>query len=385
MIPVFTPSIGEEELRNVSEAIKSGWVSSKGKYIEEFEKRFAKYCGCRYGVAVSNGTVALHLALVVLGVKKGDEVIVPNFTMIAPVLAVVYTGAKPVFVDADSETYCVDVNKIEEKINFKTKAVIPVHIYGHPCNMDEINEIAKKHKLFVVEDAAEAHGAEYKGKKCGSLGDIGCFSFYANKLITTGEGGMLVTDNKEIYEKARSLRDLAFGKENRFLHEEIGFNYRMTNIQAAIGLGQLEKINLFLEKKRKNAQLYNLLLKDIRGVITPIEKPYVKNSYWMYGIRFSDEFGMTKEDIKKELFERGVDNRDFFTGMNEQPVFRKMSLQINEEFPISKKLSEQGIYLPSGLDLKEQDIKYICYTLERIQKEAENSDIRKGSLEPKDL
>jgi len=367
MIPVFTPSIGEEELRNVKEAVESNWVSSKGKFIEEFEKKFADYCGCRYGIAVSNGTAALHLALACLGIGRGDEVIVPNFTMISTALAVCYTGAKPVFVDCQEDTGNIDLEKINEKINLRTKAILPVHIYGHPCDMDEINEIAKNNGLFVVEDAAEAHGAEYKQKKCGSLSDIGCFSFYANKLITTGEGGMLVTNSERIAERARYLKNIAFGKESRFFHDEIGFNYRMTNVQAAIGLGQMEKIDSFLKKKIENAQLYNSLLRNIPGIILPVERDYVKNSYWMYGIRFDERFGITKEEIKKILYEKGIDTRDFFTGMNEQPVFKRMGLQIGEEFPVSVKWALSGLYLPSGLNLKEEDIKYICWALKEIQ------------------
>lgn len=371
MIPVFTPSVGEEELKNVTNAIKTNWISSKGEYIKKLEEEFARYCGVKYGVLVSNGTAALHLALCVLGIGQGDEVIIPNFTMMSTALAVHYTGAVPVFVDAQEDTLNIDVKKIEEKVTPKTKAIMPVHIYGHPCDMNEINEIARKHNLFVVEDAAEAHGAEYYGKKCGSLGDIGCFSFYANKLITTGEGGIIVTNNKEFYERAQYLKNLAFGKEKRFIHEDVGFNYRMTNVQAAIGLGQMEKIDDFLKIKRDNAQLYSSLLKNVRGVVIPIEKHYVKNSHWMYAIRFNEEFGLGKEEIRKRLLVEGIDTRDFFVGMNKQPVFIRKSFQTEESFPISDSLARNGLYLPSGLNLSEQDIKYICYTIERIQKEVE--------------
>ncbi len=376
MIPVFTPCVGEEELKNVTNAIKTNWISSKGEYIKKLEEEFAKYCGVKYGVLTNNGTAALHLALCVLGVGVGDEVIIPNFTMISTALAVHYTGAVPIFVDAQEDTLNIDVEKIEEKITPKTKAIMPVHIYGHPCDMNEINEIAKKHNLFVVEDAAEAHGAEYYGKKCGSLSDIGCFSFYANKLITTGEGGIIVTNNKEFYEQAQYLKNLAFGKEKRFVHEDVGFNYRMTNVQAAIGLGQMEKINDFLKIKRNNAQLYSSFLKNTKGVILPVEKPYVKNSYWMYAIRFNEEFGLEKEEIRRKLFEEGIDTRDFFVGMNKQPVFTRRGFQTEELFPVSDKLAETGLYLPSGLNLSEQDIKYICYTIEKIQKEAEDKKKR---------
>jgi len=225
MIPVCTPFIGEKELEYVVDCIKTNWISSKGKYVEEFEDKFAKYCGCKYGISTTSGTTALHLALASIGVGKGDEVIVPAFTMISTVFAVVYCGAKPVLVDAESETWNIDVNQIEEKITPKTKAIMPVHIYGHPCDMDPILEIAEDHNLYVIEDAAEAHGAEYRGRKVGGIGHVGCFSFYANKIITCGEGGMIVTNEGNVAERARSLKDLAFSKEKRFLHTDLGFNY----------------------------------------------------------------------------------------------------------------------------------------------------------------
>jgi len=367
MIPVFTLNIGEKELQNICIAVESGWVSSRGEFIKIFEKEFAKYCGTKYAVTTMNGTAALHLALVSLGIGKGDEVIVPNFTMISSALAIHYTGATPVFIDADENTCNINVSKIEDKITDKTKAIMPVHIYGHPCDMDDINKLAKKYNLKVIEDAAEAHGAEYKGKKAGSLGDIGCFSFYANKLITTGEGGMLVTNNKEIYDRVRSLRDLAFGEEQRFLHQEVGFNYRMTNMQAAIGCGQMESIDDFLKIKISNANYYNKELKEIKGIITPIEKKYVKNSYWMYVIKVGEEFGMSKDDLKKKLYEKGIDTRDFFVSMSEQPFFKH--LQSDEKFPVSKKLSETGLYLPSGLNLDYKTIKYICNVIKTIKDE----------------
>ena len=366
MIPVFNPSVGEEELRNVEDAIRTNWISSKGKYIPEFEEKFARYCDAKYGVTTTNGTTALHLALACIGIEPGDEVIIPNFTIISTALAVHYLGAKPIFVDVEEETGNIDVKKIEEKITPKTKAIMPVHIYGHPCDMDEINELAKKYKLYVIEDAAEAHGAEYRGKKVGAIGNIGCFSFYSNKLITTGEGGMIITNDEKIYKKAQSLKDLAFGKENRFEHEEIGFNYRMTNIKAAIGVGQMKKINIFLEKKIENAQLYNSLLKNIPGIKIPFTKDYVKNSYWMYTIRVDPSFGISKNEMRKKLLEEGIDTRDYFFPLNEQPIFRKLGISSNEEFPISKKLSNEGIYLPFGMDLKKEEIKYICYTIEKI-------------------
>ena len=243
---------------------------------------------------------------------------------------------------------------------------MPVHIYGHPCEMDEINRIAKKHNLYVVEDAAEAHGAEYNNKKAGNLSDVACFSFYANKLITTGEGGMLVTNNKEVYEKAQSLKNLAFGKERRYYHEHLGFNYRMTNVQAAIGLAQLEKINELLQNRIKNAALYSSLLAGVNGVITPQTKTGVKNSHWMYAVRFTKEFGLSRDEIKKRLTEAGIDTRDFFVPMNEQPIFISKDYQSKESFPVSKELSETGLYLPFGIDIAEEQIRYVCDTIKKL-------------------
>ncbi len=372
MIPVFTPLVGEEELKNVAKAIKTNWISSKGEFIERFEQGFANYCNVKYGVTTNGGNSSIHLALASLDIGKGDEVIVPNFTMMSPAFSVIYTGAIPVFVDVDEETMTIDVNKIEEKITSKTKAIMAVHIYGHPCEMDKIIEIAEKHNLKVIEDAAEAHGAEYKGKKIGSIGDVACFSFYANKLITTGEGGMLVTNNPKIYEKAKYLRDLALSQKpgERFKHYDIGFNYRMTNLQAAIGCAQLEKIDKFLNIKIKNALLYNLLLKNVEGVILPPEKPYVKNSYWMYAIKIDEEkFGISKKELMEKLSKKGIDSRDFFFPLNKQPCLKKLGIdyQSGENFPISEKLFKQGLYLPSGLNLKEEEIGYICKTIKEIK------------------
>jgi perosamine synthetase len=326
MIPVCIPFIGEKELEYVVDCIKTNWISSKGKYVEEFEAKFAEYCSCKYGVTTTSGTTALHLALASLNIKNGDKVIIPASTMIATAFAVIYCGATPVLVDAEPETWNIDVNLIEEKITDKTKAIMPVHIYGHPCDMDPIMELAKEHDLYVVEDAAEAHGAEYKGRKAGGIGDIGCFSFYGNKIITTGEGGMIVTNNEEITEKAQSLKDLAFSKERRFLHTDLGFNYRMTNIQAAIGLAQFERIDELVEMRRRNAQLYNGYLKDVEGVKLPVEKEWAKNVYWMYSILIEDEYGMSMANLATELEKKGIETRTFFIPMHEQPVFKHMDL-----------------------------------------------------------
>ena len=361
MIPVCVPSLGEKELEYVVDCIKTNWISSKGKYVEEFEEKFAKYCGCKYGITATSGTTALHLALASLDLKKGDKVIMPSFTMIATAFAVIYCGAKPVLVDAEPETWNMDAEKIEEKITDKTKAIMPVHIYGHPCDMDPIMKLAREYDLYVVEDAAEAHGAKYKGKKAGGIGDIGCFSFYANKIITTGEGGMVVTNDEEIAERAKSLRNLCFPKEKRiYQHSTVGYNYRMTNIQAAIGLAQFEKIDGLVGMRRRNAYLYNKYLKDIEGIRLPAEKEWAKNVYWMYSILIEDKFGMSRDELMNKLEKKGIETRTFFIPMHEQPVFQNMGLFKGESYPMAEELSRKGINLPSGSGLKEKEVRYIC-------------------------
>lgn len=367
MIPVCEPAIGKKELRNVINCIESKAISgTTGEYITEFEEKFSSYCGRKYGASTTSGTTALHLALASLDIKNGDEVIVPTFTNAATVFAIVYCGALPIIVDSEVETWNIDVSKIEEKITKKTKAILPVHIYGHPCDMDPIMKIADKHNLYVVEDAAEAHGAEYKGRKAGGFGDIGCFSFYANKIITTGEGGMIITDNAEIAEKAKLLRNLAFAKEKRFLHRHIGFNYRMTNIQAAIGVAQLARIDEFINKKRQLASLYNSLLGDVPGITLPCEKSWAKNVYWMYGILIGPEFGMTRDELMAKLYEKGIETRTFFIPMNQQPIFHKMGLFTKIKCPVADELSRRGLYLPSGVGLQPKQIEYVCQMIKDL-------------------
>lgn len=368
MIPVCEPFLAGNELEYVIDCIKSNWISSLGKYISQFEERFAQYCGVRYGVCTTSGTTALHLALVSLGIGKGDEVIVPAFTMVAPVFAILYTGAKPVLVDCEPETWNMDVTQIEKKLTRNTRAILPVHIYGHPCDMEPILEIARKYNLYVVEDAAEAHGAEYKGKKVGGIGDVGCFSFYANKLITTGEGGMIVTNNEEVAQKARRLKDQAYSPEKRFLHTDLGFNYRMTNIQAAIGLAQLEKMDELVERRRKNARLYGELLREVEGIRLPPQKEWAKNVYWMYSILIEDGFRISRDELQVKLRENGVDTRPFFIPMHQQPAFRNLGLFEGESYPVSEEISRTGMYLPSGSGLKEEEIEQVCTTLKRVRK-----------------
>lgn len=351
------PKLGEKERKYVLSCLESSWISSKGEFIEKFEEDFSEYCGARYGVATSSGTTALHLALATLGVKPGDEVIIPSFTMIATANAVVYTGANPVLVDSETRTWNIDVNKIREKITDKTKGVIVVHTYGHPVDMKPILDLAEEHCLHVVEDAAEAHGAEYRGQKVGALGELGCFSFYANKIITTGEGGMIVTNNEELAEKARMLRDQAFEREKRFWHRYIGFNYRLTNLQAALGVAQMEKIDQFVEIRRRNAWLYNSLLKDVDGITLPPEADWAKNVYWMYSLLIEDSFKMNRDKLMEYLAEKGVETRNFFYPIHKQPVYSRRYK--GEMYPVAEELSRRGMNLPSGNTLQKEQIEYV--------------------------
>jgi perosamine synthetase len=369
MIPVCEPTLKGNELQYVTDCIRTNWISSAGRYIEKFEESFSRFCGVKYGIACSNGTTALHLALESLSIKKGDEVIIPTFTMIATANAVIYTGAKPVLVDSEKETWNIDPSLIEKKITKRTKAIIPMHTYGHPCDMDPIIELANKHNLKIIEDAAEAHGAEYKGRKTGSLSDAAAFSFYANKIITTGEGGMVVTDEKEVMEKAKLLRNHAFGKP-RFLHKELGFNYRLTNVQAAIGLAQMEHAKELIEARINNAQIYNSLLKDVGGITLPPKKDWAKNVYWMYGILIQKNFGLKKDEVMLRLKEKGIETRSFFLPMHKQPVYQQNDdrfPQTTGSFPVSEELFEKGLYLPSSSSLTKEEIKEVTEKIVEIK------------------
>jgi perosamine synthetase len=359
-IPVCEPKLSGKELEYVTDCIKTNWISSKGKYITEFEERFSRYCGAKYGIATCNGTAALHLALASLGIGPGDEVICPSFSMIATANSITYTGAKPVLVDSEPETWNIDPSKIEEKITDRTKAIMVMHTYGHPCNMDPILEIAKKHDLYLIEDAAEAHGAEYRGRKVGGIGDAGCFSFYANKIIITGEGGMVVTSDEKIAEMCRLLRDQAF-EPKRFLHRYIGFNYRMTNLQAAIGVAQMDIIDESVETRRRNARLYNSLLRDVEGITLPPEAPWAKNVYWMYTVLVEDSFGMSRDELMEFLKERGIETRSAFYPIHVQPVYAEKYK--GERYPVAEEIGRKGINLPSGNTLTNDQIRFIAETI----------------------
>jgi perosamine synthetase len=369
MIPVNEPSLDEREMVYVSECVRTGWVSSAGRFINEFEERWAAYCNRRYGIAVSNGTTALQLAVACLELKPGDEVIMPSFTIVSCALAVIYNGGLPVLVDSDPKTWCMDVTQIEKKITPRTRAIMPVHIYGHPVDMDPVINLAEKHGLSIIEDAAEVHGAEYLSgrntnnsiwRRCGSFGSLSCFSFYANKLITTGEGGMVLTDDAILAEKARSLRNLCFQPDRRFYHQELGFNFRLTNLQAALGIAQLERIDEIVSRKRWMGKEYAHRLKDIKGLQLPVEESWARNVYWMYGVVLSEEMGMDASQFAQKLKEHEVETRPFFLGMHEQPIFHKRGLFLNERHPVAERLARQGLYFPSGLALTEEQLSQVC-------------------------
>ena len=355
--PVTEPEIGEEELKNVIEAVKSGWVSSKGKFIEEFENLFAKYVNVKYGVATSNGTAALHLALAALSIGPHDKVVVPDLTFAATINAVLYAGAKPVIVDIDPNYWCLSPSKLREAITSRTKAIIPVHLYGHPCDMDAIMEVAVRHGLYIIEDAAEAHGAEYKGRRVGSFGHIACFSFYGNKIITTGEGGMCLTNDEELAEKMKILRDHGMDPSKRYWHNVVGFNYRMTNLQAALGVAQLSKIERFIEKKKRIARLYAEELSSIEGITLHPEMPWAKCVYWLYSVLINEEkTGITRDKLAEKLQNYGIETRNCFYPLHEMCPYQKYA---NLSYPASTTISSKGLSLPSSVKLSEEDINYI--------------------------
>jgi len=368
-INVSEPKLSNKAKDYVLDCLKTEWISSSGSYLETFERKWAKYCNKKYAVAVTSGTAALIVALKALNLKPGDEVIMPSFTIISCALAIIEAGGKPILADCDLDTWCIKTDEIKKKISNRTKAILVVHMFGHPVNIDEIKEIIKNKKIDIIEDAAESHGSKFKNKVVGSFGKISCFSFYVNKLITTGEGGMALTNDKGLYNKMKNLRNLAFNKTRRFSHNEIGYNYRMTNIQAAIGLSQLEKITEHIEIKRKNTLLYNKILTSYDLPISlPLEKEWAKNTFWMYGIVLKNK-KITAKMLSKKLFENNIETRPLFLGMHEQPIFKKMKLFKKGNYPNTEYISKYGLYLPSGLRLNKSKIELICRTLKRILSE----------------
>ncbi len=366
MIPVFEPIIGEEEVAFVTDALKKGELSGTfGHYLESFENEFAAFCGCRYGVAVSSGTTALHLAVAAAGIQPGDEVLVSSSTNIATALAVAHNNAIPVPVDSEEETWNLNLDLIEGLITSKTRAIIPVHLFGHPVDMDALMEIAHRHKLVVIEDCAESHGATSRGKMTGSFGDMGCFSFYANKVITTGEGGMVVTNDEKLAERLRLLRNLAFTTP-RFRHEVLGYNFRMTGYQAAMGLAQLRRIEHIINEKRRVAHTYNTKLADIPGLQLPVERDWAHNVYWMYAVALTPEFGMSRDQLAVKLREQGIDTRTFFCPMNQQPCLQAIPGFRAIPCPVADRLWETGMYLPSTYTLDESTIGRISETIRTL-------------------
>jgi perosamine synthetase len=364
-IAVCEPLIGGRELEYVTDAIKTGWISSSGGYVDKFEKKFAEYLGVRHAITTTSGTTALHLALVAAGVGPEDEVLIPAFTMVATAAAVCYTGALPVLVETDPVSWNLDPADVARKVSPRTKAIIPVHVYGHSCDMDALTRALSGHSVSVIEDAAEAIGSEYNGRRCGSLGDLACFSFFANKLITTGEGGMVVTDDAELDAKLRYFKNLCFPRKGprRYLHEDIGFNYRMPNLLAAFGLGQLERVDTYLANRRRNAQAYNELLRGQRGITTPPEADYTLNSYWMYGILIEDDFGLTRDEVVSALGAAKIETRPFFISMHRQPALIDYGCDTSGQYPVTDELARKGLYLPSGSGLTQAQIERVSAAL----------------------
>lgn len=370
-IPVCEPFLAGNEKKYVVEALDTNWISSRGKFIDQFEKAFADFCEVKYATSVSNGTNAIHLGLKALDIRPGDEVIMPDFTMICSALPVCYLGAKPVFVDAEAETWNIDPEGIEEKITDKTKAIVVVHIYGHPCDMKPIWDISRRYNLLIIEDAAETHGAEYFGKKCGNLGDIAAFSFFANKVVTTGEGGMVVTNSDKLIDRSRYYKDLCFplSGERTYFHEDIGFQYRLSNVQAAIGVAQIENINDYIEMRRNNNALYAEFLNDVEGIKFQPERKGCRNIYWMNAAVIDDDkFGINRDRLMEKLSEFGIQTRKFFVPMHKQPALQKYGCDCSAEYPIANWLSDNGLYLPSGSGLKVDQIEFICEKIKAMKR-----------------
>jgi perosamine synthetase len=359
----------------VRRCLEGAWISSAGPFVEEFETAWATYCGRAHGVAMSNGSAALQAAVAALALDAGDEVVMPTFTIISCATAVLAVGATPVLVDCDPRTWCMDVDQVRQRLSARTRAIMPVHIYGHPVDMDPLLEMAEARDLTVLEDAAEAHGAEYltgRGrrepvwKRCGSLGDLSCFSFYANKIVTTGEGGMVLTDDDGLAHRLRSLRNLGFDPERRFVHDEVGFNFRLTNLQAAVGVAQIERVDETIARKREVAARYTERLSRLDGLQLPIEEPWVRNVYWMYGIVIDEQTGFDATMFAEHLSEEGVETRPFFVGMHEQPALQRRGLFAGESYPVAERLARQGLYLPSGTALRDAQVDAVCNAVESV-------------------
>jgi perosamine synthetase len=367
MIPVNEPVLDGNEKRYLNECIDTGWISSEGPFVREFEERFARRVGRRHGIAVCNGSVALDAAAAALDLVPGDEVIMPTFTIISCSAAVSRLGAVPVVVDCDPATWNMDVARIEERITPRTRAIMPVHIYGLPVDMDPLLDIAERHELAVIEDAAEMIGQSYKGRPCGSLGTISTFSFYPNKHVTTGEGGMIVTDDDGLAERCRSLRNLAMKPPRRFVHDEIGWNFRMTNLQAAVGLAQLERLDEFVERKRRQFDRYSEMLGGVSRLQLPVPATaYAKNVNWVYGVVIGDDVPFDADEGARRLAEKGIGTRPFFWPIHEQPVYRRMGMFEGESYPNAERIARRGFYLPSGLALTDAQMDQVVAAVKEV-------------------
>jgi perosamine synthetase len=365
-IPVSIPYISSQDIKSVNKVLKKGWISSDGPEVKSFENEFSKKVNRNYSIAVSNGTAALEISIKALGIKKNDEVIIPNFTIISNALAVVKQNAKPVLVDCDLKTWNVKIEDIEKKINKKTKALIVTHIYSYANDMDKILKICKKYNIFLIEDAAEVVGLKYKNKLCGSFGDISTFSFYANKQLTTGEGGMISTNNLEFYNKCKSLRNLCFGQKQRFNHEDIGWNYRITNIQAALGISQLKRLNSIVKRKMEIGSYYFKKLSKNKNIyMTAPSISYSKNIYWVVGIVIKNKKVLASKIIKK-LASYGIGARPFFWPMHEQKIFKRMKIFSKKKYPNSSYLGRYGFYIPSYLKISNSEMNYIISKINKL-------------------
>lgn len=365
-LPVMEPVLKGREVEFVLDCLSTNWISSQGKYVEQFENCFSSYVSTNHALSVSNGTAALHLAMAAMGIGPGDEVIVPDLTFIAPASMTVLCGAKPIFVDVERSTWTIDPWAIECHITPRTKAIIVVHLYGHPCDMDPIMEIAKRYGLYVIEDCAEALGATYKGRRVGAIGDIGTFSFFANKVITTGEGGMVTTSNSELHYNMRLLRDHGMSREKRYWHLVTGFNYRLTNLQAAIGLAQLEKIDDILNYREEVVSRYFAQLKDIDGIFLPPQKEWAKNIYWLYSILVDKEAtGIDRDTLMRHLSVHGIDTRPLFYPLHQQPPFHDES---GKSFPHADWLSASGLSLPTSNNIKLEDVDKVCAVIQSVMR-----------------
>ena len=363
-IPVNIPLVNGNEKKYLNECIDTGWISSEGPFVNQFEDQFASRVHRNYGVAVTNGTAALDVAVEALKIGSGDEVIIPAFTIISCIGQVIRSGATPVLVDCDPLTWNMDINQVAEKITENTKAIMVVHIFGLPVDIKPLLEIAKNNNIKIIEDAAQMLGQTYNEKPCGSFGDISTFSFYPNKLITTGEGGMLVTNDEQLADDCRSLRNLCFQPKKRFVHERLGWNYRMTNLQAALGLAQLERLDEFVQRKRSMGKNYTQGLRMLNEVQLPLEKTdYAENIYWVFGLVLDDSIGFGAEEAMKMLGEKGIGCRPFFCPMNQQPVLREMGFFLNESYPVAERLYKQGFYVPSGMALTSEHINHVTKKL----------------------